>query len=107
MILTLKHSDLEEAIRDYLIKNGIDKEVDDMNFTVSRSGGSTVTTELTLATEKVKQAQAVLKPVPKAPVEEAVEAPEGALEKSTEPAEVIEEVEEEPNSDDSGKSLFG
>ena len=48
MLIQIQQDELEEAVRDYVIKTGISRPVGDINFTATRSGGAGIVTEIKL-----------------------------------------------------------
>jgi hypothetical protein len=65
--ITLDQASIETAIKDYVVKNGIDSPVKEVKFTITRKGGTSVDAEVILGTDAVK---------PEANVPEDVQAPE-------------------------------
>lgn len=49
MQIQLKQNDIELAIRQYMAKMGIARNVENIEFTVTRKGGTTITAEIELA----------------------------------------------------------
>ena len=64
--ITMDQASIEQAIKDYVAKNGIDSPVQEVKFTISRKGGTSVDAEIILGTGAVNT---------EANVPEAVEAP--------------------------------
>jgi hypothetical protein len=64
--ITMDQPSIEQAIKDYVAKNGIDSPVQEVKFTITRKGGTSVDAEIILGTGAVKT---------EANVPEAVEAP--------------------------------
>jgi len=112
MKIHLSHEELEGAVRDLIRNTGISSEVSEITFSVSRSGGNSVSTEITLSdTPSVKQASATMRsvsntvPVTEVPRSSEPEATESA---SSEP-EVAETADDASGNSEAevGKSLFG
>ena len=64
--ITMDQASIEQAIKDYVAKNGIDSPVQEVKFTITRKGGTSVDAEIILGTGAVNT---------EANVPEAVEAP--------------------------------
>ena len=64
--ITMDQASIETAIKDYVAKNGIDSPVQEVKFTITRKGGTSVDAEIILGTGAV---------APAANVPEAVDAP--------------------------------
>lgn len=63
MKITIDQQELEQAVRDYVRKNGVTREVEAIDFTASRGEAGTVTT-VTLGSEIVASEPAALTAVP-------------------------------------------
>ena len=64
--ITMDQASIEQAIKDYVAKNGIDSPVQEVKFTITRKGGTSVDAEIILGTGAVNT---------EANVPEAVETP--------------------------------
>jgi len=53
--ITMDQASIETAIKDYVAKNGIDSPVQEVKFTISRKGGTSVDAEIILGTAAVNE----------------------------------------------------
>ena len=65
--ITMDQASIETAIKDYVAKNGIDSPVQEVKFTISRKGGTSVDAEIILGTGAVTSPVSTPEPV-EAPV---------------------------------------
>lgn len=105
MQIQLKQNDIELAIRQYMTKMGIARNVENIEFTVTRKGGTTITAEIELAdlsvAELTQTAPVAEVGCPTALIQECANVPSAEANVVPEPvieAEVTEE-EESPLSD--------
>jgi len=94
----LDQDSITEAIRDYVAKNGIATPVQDVEFTVARKGGTSITAEVILGNEAVVPPEPVkreaTKPTNSEPKKKTKPSPEPEKEPSA--PEVTEAPAEEP-----------
>jgi len=123
--ITMDQPSIEQAIKDYVAKNGIDSTVQEVRFTVTRKGGTSIDAEVILGNEAVNtpptvapdEPQPATKPKPvKAEVTkqagpETTKAPEPVKEEDEPPFEPDEKAEAVNDSTatepKNSKSLFG
>lgn len=99
MLIQLNQSDIEIAIRQYINKMGMTRPVDEITFTQSRKGGTSIQADIELIDPEVTEVRS--KPVVVSENDEVV-APEPEAVTEEEP----EAIEEEAPAKES-KSLFG
>ena len=107
MIIQLQDHELREAVSAYVKANGITREVSEIAFTVNRSGGNTVSTEVTLSdTTTATPTTASLRPVSAAVSEPQAEAAEDEVESEEVDGDPLSEADQTAPSA-TGSSLFG
>jgi len=76
--ITMDQSSIEEAIRDYVAKNGITSPVQEVKFTVTRKGGTSIDAEVILGSGAVNEAvtQPTVEDTPAAPVKRTAPTPD-------------------------------
>jgi len=87
--ITMDQASIETAIKDYVAKNGIDSPVQEVKFTISRKGGTSVDAEIILGTAAVNE-EAIVPEAAEVPVNAVKEIPKtkpAAKAKGFEPAE--------------------
>jgi len=98
--ITMDQASIETAIKDYVAKNGIDGPVQEVKFTISRKGGTSVDAEIILGTGAVTSPDAVEAPVAAvvkpAPKEKPVTKPASKVASSEPTKPVVDDGEPEP-----------
>jgi hypothetical protein len=120
MQITINQDELEIAVRDYIVKQGITRPVGEINFTVQRSPSNPILTEITLGEFGQDRRAPAADPRPTAPAAapekpaelKAVEAPAAAAKapaakEKEAPSEATDAVAPDEEPAPKGKSLFG
>ena len=80
MQIQLMQADIEQAVKDYVLKMGLNREVEEINFTVSRKGGASISADIRISDFANLPAPAAVVPEP---VVAAVPAPAVDVEEET------------------------